>query len=1044
MPVLVAVRDAGEADTDDLLWPSIGSDLQIRLAPDETVLWRGTLRAGEVRRDASRQSQRAWRMPESTICTVTDRRVTFQSTELQRDSGRLATIAWSIRRSDLRRLQSVAAGQVRFQWPKRVSVNTASMVDGAPAAGISLVCQDGDIEVDILLILTEKTSGPSASLVAADLAKLLVSNIAGFRLEARAGQLSPEQAQRLAALRDDPNPAEPGPSVHWILPGALKIGQPPTPAVSEPGPRFESQFQDAAAALKRYWQGGKPSDLQKTLDVCRALTAASPNNLAYMNLYALALGARHERTGDLTDLARAISAMREVVRRGELEEPLPWLASASSNLGGLLIKRWQIGLNEQDLVEGIAAHEVAMAATPHDSPEWAGHASNLGIALRSRYPVSGDAGDIDRAIKLCQEALSRAPRRTPDRGDGLANLGFALLDRHRVSNSRDDLKSAVEYLQSARRLLPRGAPARSLVELALAEATARPLAGQITPLADHNPAVTAWRKICHEGRDGSQVNVLRAATLWSGHAARHGNWADVAEACEFGLAAANQLFRLQLTREHKALWLEEARQLPALAAYALAKLGKLEQAAITLERGRALFLSEAMEREHANLDQLTALGLSELREQYQLAVERLAGLESANQGRLPALDAGGFADESAQAAGDARDQLEQAVAAIRKVSGYEEFLAPAAYADIISAAVSSPIVYAAITEVGGIALIVDGRGSIPAAPTVVWLEELTEAALMALLKEYIPAYVRQLIPGSEFRTRWLETLDAVTRRLWDVLLAPILSAVVTDRLILLPGDQLGLLPLHAAWREDRLAFIGRRYALDDVVITYAPSALALRYAQQQATSRTAPVNILIAYDSQLASSALEVQAISAWFSQVKQFRLDQTTLDMVQAALPEYGVLHFSCHGVVDRNDPLASHLKVAVDGNLTLRDVLRLQIPRARLAVLSACETALAGADLPEEVISLPSGFLQSGAAGVLGSLWPVGDSATCALMVRFYELWQGEGIDPAEALRQAQRWLRDTCASDEEISYGETVRDGHKAHVHPTHWAAFAFTGV
>jgi CHAT domain-containing protein len=165
---------------------------------------------------------------------------------------------------------------------------------------------------------------------------------------------------------------------------------------------------------------------------------------------------------------------------------------------------------------------------------------------------------------------------------------------------------------------------------------------------------------------------------------------------------------------------------------------------------------------------------------------------------------------------------------------------------------------------------------------------------------------------------------------------------------------------------------------------------------------------------------------------------------MVQAALPEYGVLHFSCHGVVDRNDPLASHLKVAADGNLTLRDVLRLQIPRARLAVLSACETTLAGADLPEEVISLPSGFLQAGAAGVLGSLWPVGDSATCALMVRFYELWQGAGIDPAEALRQAQRWLRDTCASDEEISYGETVRDGHKPHVHPTHWAAFAFTGV
>ena len=126
----------------------------------------------------------------------------------------------------------------------------------------------------------------------------------------------------------------------------------------------------------------------------------------------------------------------------------------------------------------------------------------------------------------------------------------------------------------------------------------------------------------------------------------------------------------------------------------------------------------------------------------------------------------------------------------------------------------------------------------------------------------------------------------------------------------------------------------------------------------------------------------------------------------------------------------------MARDGDITVQDFLEERLTGCRLAVLSACETAVFGGQLPDEVVSLPTGLLQAGVAGVVGSLWPVSDAATRALMTRFYELWRGDGLEPAEALRHAQRWLRD----------GETTDSvaGPHDYWHPEHWAGFTYVGV
>lgn len=92
-------------------------------------------------------------------------------------------------------------------------------------------------------------------------------------------------------------------------------------------------------------------------------------------------------------------------------------------------------------------------------------------------------------------------------------------------------------------------------------------------------------------------------------------------------------------------------------------------------------------------------------------------------------------------------------------------------------------------------------------------------------------------------------------------------------------------------------------------------------------------------------------------------------------------------------------------------------------LITLSACQTAEGDDRSP---LGLAGVALKSGARSVMGSLWPVSDSATQQLMSDFYLNLKDPTISKAEALRMAQVKLIKT--------------DGFE---HPFYWAAFLLVG-
>lgn len=181
-------------------------------------------------------------------------------------------------------------------------------------------------------------------------------------------------------------------------------------------------------------------------------------------------------------------------------------------------------------------------------------------------------------------------------------------------------------------------------------------------------------------------------------------------------------------------------------------------------------------------------------------------------------------------------------------------------------------------------------------------------------------------------------------------------------------------------------------------------------------------------DCPLPNAAREANAVAASFSSALILSGAQATRTRVLDELARHDILHFACHGRADLLNPLDSGLALAGGERLTLDDVLLARLD-VRLAVLSACETALPGARLPDEVVGLPTGLVQAGAIGVIGSLWSVPDMVTAELMTRFYAAWRCGGMEPAEALRQAQQSVRD---------------DPNHAWSHPFYWAAFCYHGA
>ncbi|MDY7083603.1 MAG: CHAT domain-containing protein [Actinomycetota bacterium] len=256
--------------------------------------------------------------------------------------------------------------------------------------------------------------------------------------------------------------------------------------------------------------------------------------------------------------------------------------------------------------------------------------------------------------------------------------------------------------------------------------------------------------------------------------------------------------------------------------------------------------------------------------------------------------------------------------------------------------------------------------------------------------------------------------DDLCRWAWRSAMDPLLhrSGLRRDdggplRLVLVPTGSLSSVPWHAAFRADGEQ---RRYAIEEAVFSYAVSGRAFVESSREPARTVKTVLIVGDPTGDLPFAGEEAQAIGAAFYPDAVFAgSPREVLDWIGASAPGPSLLHLACHGRTDPARPADASLRLA-GGDLTARrllDASRTAELEIEQVFLAACTTGLTGVD-HDEAFSLATAFLAAGARTAFGSLWPVPDAETSALMFMVHH-HLAAGHAPADALHRAQLWMLD-----------------------------------
>lgn len=731
-------------------------------------------------------------------------------------------------------------------------------------------------------------------------------------------------------------------------------------------------------------------------------------------------------------------------------EPRDW-SGLHMSLANALMERVR-GRPEDNRRAAIAHYRDALTQldrqrTPHD---WAQVHSNLATAYLE--PTGGDRpAALALAIASCEAALQVYTRHTtPDQwAAAQLHLASALTDEHQPEREPTS-ERALAILHDVLTVWTRTArPVRwAQTQENLANALATRPGGNCT---DNLEAAAVALRAALEVLTVDFMPEAHLKVLW-----RLGTtlfdlarWDEAIARLRQAFDVREALYRSAETQEDRARLLSRHPGIDARLAFALAQLGgtaHLEEAALVVERGRARIVSEQLALDVAPLAHVTPAD----REAYDTVKRRLRQLTARAREELTRE---AFLDVAAQS----RAARAERNAVIARIMAYvPAFFAEPEWRDIQAAARQAPLAYLVVTDAGGCAIVIDRAG------------QAASITLPQLTQENVLLAVQQLVLAEHApHAVHLAGLDHTLRWIWTALMAPLLDALAPEReVVVIATNLLGLLPLHAAWTPDDGAAGGRRAALDAMTVRYTPNARALRTAQAAAPIVSARPSVLLAVDeprpvtagglkdATLEGAALEVRHVAARFADPRTVvvRHEAATRQALLRQMPAAEVLHFACHGAAVFDAPLRSGLYMAHDEILSLRDMLDMRLQRTRVAVLSACQTAVVGGDLPDEVLGLPAGLLVAGAAGIVGSLWRVPDAGTTVLMMQFYDRWMCDGLPPGEALAAAQRWMR--RATREELhaylvaqtdaSTAERLLRDEEDLQHPYHWAAFCYTGV
>jgi tetratricopeptide (TPR) repeat protein len=484
--------------------------------------------------------------------------------------------------------------------------------------------------------------------------------------------------------------------------------------------------------------------------------------------------------------------------------PVQW-AATQNNLATAYVSRIE-GEQQANLEQAFKIYKLTEKVYTREAfpVDWAMSQNNLSLACFNG--INGENDNIEQAIDACKRALKVLKRETSGELLAMINNNLANGYKWRIQGERIyNLEQAVSAYKIA-------------LEVYSCEGLLHDVRGVAGNLGNLHFEQKAW---------------LKAASTYA-----------------TALSTAETLYQSSISYAGKGDELKATADIPHPLAYAQAKLGNVQDAVFTLEQSRARGLSQSLNRDRANLNQLQTL-TPHLYTEYKNITEQLRNLESRDRDRMVSTDRDRIPESLITTTTKLRKEIQETIAQIRQVPTYEDFLTPTKWEDIeIALRSDNPLIYIVTTPNGSVTIVVT-----PEKIEAIW-SDFTETQLSELVQKWFDFYNN----SQTDRTSWLNTIDTTTRQLWDLLMGPIVQQLKTmgiDRATLIPTGYLSLLPLHAAWTPDPDRPTGKRYAIDDIHFTYTPNARSLTEARKIADRQSPPRSPQLATGNRLRDRQLQ-------------------------------------------------------------------------------------------------------------------------------------------------------------------------------------------
>ncbi len=735
-------------------------------------------------------------------------------------------------------------------------------------------------------------------------------------------------------------------------------------------------------------------DFEAALELTPAEDPARPSRL--MNA-----AVAHARTvgGDrASHLARAIELLEQAL--AEMDNDPRLAAMLQTNLAQTIL---QVPGNDREHLarraETLCGAALEYRSLDRDAEDWAYSMIVLGAALDR--PGDGDTARREEAI-ACYQAIVDAADVVPA---SLLAQAHAHLLYVRFEDAVGSADATPEDWGAVCDLAHAVLAADGRTEELRARAGYR-LGVALANLDEDDAAIAAHDGAIESLTHSQPLEAVRAAQNLAAILSDRDDWAGAAERFRIAIRTADTLTGADLDQERRLSTGAQFTHLHRWAAHAYVKAGALDEAATTLEDSRMRELRRALAQEDPEVAALR-----------HVAPQLLARWQGVQAGMTSPLTSAGL------------DQLDDALAEIRSIPGFESFAAGATVASIAEAATPDrPVIYVNPTPHGTDLIVVDHGGAVAhrglpvTSQQVVYrvlfgidvdqiesldLDDITAAAERAASSSYIFAAA-----GEDDDTDLDEALDQllpwvgarVARHVFEVL-----DELDATGATVIAAGPLSTVPLQAACWDDGICL------LDRFTISATPSARVHSACARRAEQRTTFACLVAVADptSDLAHTRDEVATIGSFFQRTVIAEGDEATTAFVRQHAAEASVLHLACHGFGGMVDGTQNGV-VLSDASMSGADLAALGPLQARLAVASACQTGVVEiGDQADEAFSAGAALLFAGAAATIASMWSVDDLATAMLITQMYERLS-VGATPADALADAQRWLRQATRAD------------------------------